>query len=231
MWWVFWEPGWEDGYYLLEHATDEVVLHVPADLGYDDRVSLDRIADLDDRGDVLELIDPSGCVVDTANVDDPERDGWIAGNLWPTATMERTDPFEPDLDENWHANLGLVRTEFDGWANLIHGTPKHENSPILSDAVAAQGFRVTRHPMGEQIVLRFDPLPEWPADKRLWRVLVTRPPWDEILEADWSIGVGEDGDLLVEIAVNGLPLDQEIHAWVRTPSGDLLFAPFKLYPY
>jgi len=230
-WWVFWEPGWRDDFFLIARETDESVLHVPADLIYNEQLPLDRIADFDDRSDVIELVDPTGCVVDTANADDPERDGWIAGTLWPTATMERSDPLEIDLDENWHTNLGLVRTEFDAWGDLIHGTPKHENSPVLSEAVAAQGLEATRHPMGEPIHLWFDPLPEWPADVALWRILVTRPPSDEILETDWSLSVAEAGDVLLEIAVNWLPLDEEIHVWVRTPSGDLLFAPFLLYPY
>ena len=145
--------------------------------------------------------------------------------------MERTDPLELDLDENWHTNLGLVRTEMDAWAQLIHGTPKHENSPILSEAVAAQGIEPTSVPMGEPILLRFDPLPEWPADPGLWYVLVTRPPVDETLDADWTLDTMESGDLAVEIDVRGLPLDEPIHVWVRTPSGDVLFAPFLLYPY
>ncbi|MFC2078130.1 Ig-like domain-containing protein, partial [Candidatus Bipolaricaulota bacterium] len=230
-WWVFWQPEWRDDFYLIERETDEPVLHVDADLIYEEELPLDRVADLDDRGDVIELVDPTGCIVDTANADDPDRDGWIAGNLWPTATMERTDPFELDLGENWHTNLGLVRTEMDAWGNLIHGTPKHENSPILSEAVASQGLEAIRHPMGEPILLRFDPLPEWPTDRALWHVLVTGPPADEILEAEWTISLAEDGTILIEIVPNRLPLNEEIYVWARTPSGDLLFVPYLLYPY
>jgi len=118
----------------------------------------------------------------------------------------------------------------DAWGQLIHGTPKHENSPILAEAVAA-AIEPSSVPMGEAIVLRFEPLPEWPVDERLWRVLVTRPPNDEVHEAEWTIGASEAGDILVEIATNRLPLDVEFHVWVRTPSGDVLFAPFLLYPY
>jgi len=230
-WWVFWEPDWRDDFFLIERETDEPVLHIGADLIYGEELPLDRIADLDDLGDVIELVDPSGCIVDTANADTPERDGWIAGALVPAATMERSDPSDFDLDENWHTNLGLVRTEIDAWGNLIHGTPKRENSPILSEAVAAEGIGPTPAPMGEPIVLRFDPLPEWPTDRELWRVVVTRPPHDEVLEADWTIALSEDGDILIEIATNWLPLNEELHVWVRTPSGDLLFAPSLLYPY
>ena len=62
-------------------------------------------------------------------------------------------------------------------------------------------------------------------------MLVTGPPTDEILEAEWVISPAADGTTLVVIAVNRLPLNQEVHVWVRTPSGDVLFAPFTLYPY
>ena len=63
------------------------------------------------------------------------------------------------------------------------------------------------------------------------RVVVTRPPQDEVLEAEWTLGEDDDGSVVVEVAANRLPLNVEIHVWVRTPSGDLLFAPFLLYPY
>ena len=230
-WWVFWDAEPRDDYFLLERETDLCVLHVPADQVYEQDLPLDRIAALDDRGELIELIDPFGCVVDTANASDPDRGSWPAGNAWPSASMERVDAPLGDLQETWHTNLGLVRAEMDAWAQLIHGTPKHENSPILAAAVEAQGIEPTAHPMGEPIVLRFDPLPEWPADAHLWRVVVTKPPADEIIEAEWSLVVGDDGDLRLELAIHRLPLDQDIHVWVRTPSGDLLFAPLVLYPY
>jgi len=61
--------------------------------------------------------------------------------------------------------------------------------------------------------------------------MVTRPPDDEVLETDWSIDLSEDGDITIEVAVNRPPLNMDLHIWVRTPSGDLLFAPVLLYPY
>jgi len=230
-WWVSWDAEWRDDLFLAERAPGEAVLHIPADLVYEDGLLLGRVADLDDRGEVIQLIDPFGCVVDTANAEDPGRAQWIAGSLWPTGTMERTDSSAPDLDENWHTNLGLVRAEMDAWGQLIRGTPKYENSPILADAVSSHGIEPTSHPMGEPILLRLDPLPEWPADDRLWRIVVTRPPNDQILDAEWSIGNAQDGALVAELDASRLPLDEEFHVWVRTPSGDLLFAPFLLDPY
>jgi len=230
-WWVFWEADWRDDFFLLERETDEPVLHIEADLIYPDELPLGRIAYLDDRGDVLELVMPSGCIADTANAADSGRSEWAAGHLEPTATMERTNPLERDLADNWHTNLGLIRAEMDAWANLIHGTPKHENSPILSEAVAAQGIEPTRHPMSEPILLRFDALPEWPAARGLWYVVVTHPTSDTVLKPTWTIRTEESGGLAIEVAANALPINEEIHVWVRTPSGDLLCAPVLLYPY
>jgi hypothetical protein len=228
-WWVFWEPEWRDDFFLIERETDEAVLHVSADLIYDEELSLDRVAHLDDRGDVIELVDPTGCVVDTANADELERDGWVAGMLWPPATMERTDPTESDLDANWHTNLGLVRSELDVWGDFVHGTPKRENSPILSEAVTSQGLTATVHVIGDLVELRFDALPEWPADDALWRVLVLRSPSDEVVDTDWALGVTDNGDIAIRILVDGLT-HGEIHVWVRTPSGDLLVAPISISP-
>jgi len=76
--------------------------------------------DLSDLGEILELVDPAGNVVDTANADRPDRDGWAAGyglhGALPFATMERMDPSLPDLDHYWDANQHVV----------IHGLDANE---------------------------------------------------------------------------------------------------------
>ncbi len=230
-WWGHWGSAPRDDFFLLERETDETVLGIDADQIYAEEIPLDRVADLADQGDVIELLDPTGCVVDTANGDVPDQDGWPAGTLLPAATMERIDPLVPDLHENWHTNLGLVRAAIDARGDLIHGTPKNENSPILSEAIKAQGIEPMSRPMGEPILLRFGAISEWPADRALWHVAVTRPAADTVLEAEWTITAEESGDLIVEVTTNTLPLNEELHVWVRTPSGDLLLAPVLLYPY
>ncbi|HUT87673.1 MAG TPA: Ig-like domain-containing protein, partial [Candidatus Heimdallarchaeota archaeon] len=131
-WLPLWEAvAFEDGFYLLERATDRVINDVRADLVYDDRLPLGRVLDLSDEGEVLELIDPLGCVVDTANADEPDRDGWAAGDVETVATMERTDSTVEDLDENWHTNLGVFTRGVDVSGKIILGTPRSENSPII----------------------------------------------------------------------------------------------------
>jgi len=227
-WWVFWDLDWRDDFLLIVRGTDSSILHTPADLVYDAVTPIDATSGLDDSGAEMELIDPRGRLIDRVSTG---AGGWAAGESEWSGSMERTDPHEPDSERAWHTNLGLVRVEMDAWGNLIHGTPKHENSPVFAEAVAAEDIGPTSAPMGEPILVRFDPLPEWPADERMWRVVVTRPPLDEVLEAEWSLIEADDGAILVEVAVNRLPLNEEIHIWARTPSGDVLFAPFLFYPY
>jgi len=228
-WWVFWDQDPREDLFLLERDSDEAVLHVMADLVYEAELPLRRVAELDDRGDVLELVDPSGCVVDTANADDAEPNGWTAGSVELAATMERSNPFEIDLDRNWHTNLGMIRTEFDAWGDFIHGTPKAENSIILSEVVRPLGFAPVRHSTEERIVLRFNPRPEWPVDSALWQVLVTRPGPEYVAEVEWTIEVADSGDTEIRVSLEGLR-NGEIYVWVRTPSGDVLIAPFGIGP-
>lgn len=120
------------GYFLLERSIDDVVEDIPADLIYADRLPCGLLLELPDAGAVIELVDPYGCIADTANVDYPERDGWAAGNRIVFATMERTDPNGPDVDRNWHTNNGLFVRGLDASGNPVVGTPRDVNSrPIV----------------------------------------------------------------------------------------------------
>ncbi|MDD5264857.1 MAG: Ig-like domain-containing protein, partial [Candidatus Bipolaricaulis sp.] len=119
------------GYYLVERRTDDVVRDVLADLVYDDRLPLGRVLDLTDDGDVMELVDRNGCTADTANADNPDRIGWVAGSAVTTWTMERSDANGSDLDENWHSNLGVFTWGRDAAQGRILGTPRGPNSPTL----------------------------------------------------------------------------------------------------
>ncbi|TFH07031.1 MAG: lamin tail domain-containing protein, partial [Candidatus Atribacteria bacterium] len=218
-------------YLLVERETDDSVFSREADLIYEDTMPLGRIADFDDRGEVIELIDPTGCIVDTANREETVRDGWAAGALVPAATMERTDPFEPDTDENWHTNLGLLRNDWDVAMGFLHGTPKRPNSPLLSRD--AEGLRVepTSHPVGEPFVIPFEARPEWPVDSTAWHVVVTMPGSEVAIPVEWMIEELTTGEPQVIVQTSILPLNVTLYLWVRTPTGDVLFAPYLLYPY
>lgn len=109
------------GFYLLERTDDETISDIEADLIY--------TGSLSNSGEVLELKDPEGNVVDTANGNGGE---WPAGTASqadvPYASMERVDPTASDTDDNWASNDGVIQSGRDKDGNLINGTPKAENS-------------------------------------------------------------------------------------------------------
>ncbi len=84
---------------------------------------------------MLELVDPAGNVVDTANADNPERDGWAVGyGLYgapPFGTMERIDPSLPDLDANWDANHYIVINGLDARETCLVATARTTNEQLL----------------------------------------------------------------------------------------------------
>lgn len=109
------------GLYLLEQGDDDVVLDVDADLIYDGLLPLD--------GARIELQNPEGAVVDTANND---RGPWPAGSRENDegTSMERDEPhMKPELDELWHDNNQIDINGFDRNNNEIDGTPRQDNSP------------------------------------------------------------------------------------------------------
>jgi len=218
-------------HHLIEIGADDRVLPEIADLilPWEDEFGL--TVRLPDEGALIELIGPTGCLADTANIERLGDEGWSSGSDAPPATMERTDPFSEDADENWHMNLGLVRTGIDAFGNLVHGTPSQPNSPLLAESLSGFDYASIQVPMGEPIVLSFgDPVLR-PADERLWHVVVTQGPRDEVLEVVWAASEQVDGSTAIVIQSNALPLNTTLNVWVRTPMGEVLFVPIFLYPY
>jgi len=141
-----------NGYYLLERQQDETVSDITADLIYD--TVPPHPLDLSDLGDVIELLDTDGIVIDTANADHPERDGWIAGTggdgAPPFGTMERIDPFGPDTDDNWATNRHLIVNGLDAAVVELTATAAMINENTLIETLAGespvlidQGDRIT----------------------------------------------------------------------------------------
>lgn len=111
------------GYYLMERTDDTTVNDIEADLIY--------TGGLRNGGETLELVDPAGNVVDTANA--PLEEGWLAGTagtdeMLPYATMERINGRGPDRADNWASNTGSPRNGLDAAGNPLNGTPKARNS-------------------------------------------------------------------------------------------------------
>lgn len=134
------------GLFLLERGHDEVVRDIPADLIYP-KVMLVGTKEIpllfSLEGDVVELLDPTGRVVDTANADPRRPRGWAAGDARTHATMERRSPYLPDLDEHWWTNLGLVVQGVDAKEQEIRGTPLSLNEPELLN-LAGEAVVLTR---------------------------------------------------------------------------------------
>ena len=116
------EPG---GYFLLERTDDDTVSDVPADLIYTNTLIND--------GMMLNLLDQTGAVIDTAN--DGQESGWAAGTIKegeiPCATMERIDPTGPDVASNWASNNGLITCGHDAAGEAMNGTPRAKNSATI----------------------------------------------------------------------------------------------------
>ena len=112
-------------YFLLERTNDETVSDVPADLTYTGALNNSEV--------VLNLLDATGAVVDTANAG--VESGWAAGNNKegeiPYATMERIDPAGPDVASNWASNNGLITCGHDAAGEPINGTPRAKNSATI----------------------------------------------------------------------------------------------------
>jgi len=113
------------GYFLLERSDDDTVSDVPADLIYTGGLNNSEV--------LLNLLDQTGAVVDTANAG--VEKGWAAGSIGkveiPYATMERIDPTGTDVASNWASNNGLITCGHDATGEVINGTPRAKNSATI----------------------------------------------------------------------------------------------------
>jgi len=100
------------GFFLLERTDDTTVFDIPADQVYTGALSND--------GETLDLISPSGLIIDTVNVD---GGAWPAGNFSSRISMERLGEFDI-----WSTNNGYYTNGIDFSGNPINGTPKFANS-------------------------------------------------------------------------------------------------------
>ncbi len=108
------------GYFLLERSTDSAVSDITADQIYSGALSND--------GRILQLLSPSGQVIDTAN---GNGGAWPAGSASPAyCSMERRAvggaPMQ-DSDVSWITNTSVLKNGKDANGNDICGTPKNIN--------------------------------------------------------------------------------------------------------
>ena len=108
-------------YFLLERTDDSTIADIAANQIY--------TGSLANGGERLELLDPSGAVVDSANGD---GGGWPAGDASSRSSMERRGG--ADIGGNWGTFVGFGGTGHDTAGNPIGGTPRQLNSILIATA-------------------------------------------------------------------------------------------------
>jgi hypothetical protein len=106
--------------YLLERSDDTTISDIRADLIY--------TGSLNNGGETLVLKDPSGAVIDTANI---VGGSWPAGDAGTRASMERLGG--GDHPGNWRTWNGRYSVGHDSAGNPIAGTPKQATSLVWDD--------------------------------------------------------------------------------------------------
>ena len=106
------------GYYLLERKEDSVIRDIGADALYT------LAGGFNNKGEKLELLNPSGEKVDEVDA----SDGWFAGDNDKYRSMERVDPTKNGSDPaNWQSNQGYRLTGLNaGWLH-VYGSPRQSN--------------------------------------------------------------------------------------------------------
>ncbi|MEW6568079.1 MAG: lamin tail domain-containing protein [Chloroflexota bacterium] len=110
------------GFFLLERTDDTAISDITADQTY--------TGSLRDGGETLWLRDPSGAIVDTANL---QGGSWPAGSSSSKASMERRGG--EDLRGNWGSYTGYYGQSHDAAGNPIAGTPRASNSLLIPTPV------------------------------------------------------------------------------------------------
>jgi hypothetical protein len=110
-------------FYLLERTDDTTIDDIDADKIYS--------GNLKNTGEALRLKDPSGALIDSANID---GSGWPAGDTTTRASMERRGG--SDIPGNWGTFTGYGGNGHDIDGNPIRGTPRQPNSLFASTPTA-----------------------------------------------------------------------------------------------
>ena len=124
------------GYFLLERTDDNSVPNITADQIY--------TGALTDTGEILELKDAGGNLIDSVNC----SSGWFVGDKDTKQTMERKDPSVSGNDaNNWQNSQNPGGTPKAQNSSLISG--EEESGPEITSAPASGGAPANQPPKAE----------------------------------------------------------------------------------
>ncbi|MFC2105366.1 lamin tail domain-containing protein, partial [Candidatus Bipolaricaulota bacterium] len=182
----------DESYMLLERKSDLTISNVDANIIYDDVAPYSL--ELSNEGDIIELLDADGEIVDTANAFPSYYGNWPAGNALTRGTMERIDPLGPDERDNWHTNLGIITRGVDANGRPLIASADVVNSQTLEEMELFVDLNAVNTLPGARLDVGLDLLREvrretgWP-----W-IRVTRPGYEVAADA-----AGGGGQLAVPV--------------------------------
>lgn len=123
-------------YFLLERTDDNTISNITADQIY--------TGNLNNAGEVLILSNKDGGIVDIIG---KSAQAWFGGNNQEKLSMERVDAsIAKNVEENWTSFSGSSYPGLDANNNFINGTPKSENSIVITTATGGIGGDSTEPP-------------------------------------------------------------------------------------
>jgi hypothetical protein len=189
------------GLFLLERTDDTTVLDLAADQIYTGPLSND--------GESLELLDPSGTVIDTAN---SAGGAWPAGSVASHASMERLAG--PDGPGSWQTFTGCWSTGVDAEGAPVAGTPRYPNSMPCPSATSSPTLSAASATPTATVTLTSTPSPQ-PTPAALHSILIH--------EVAWGGTVADSSDEWIELHNPG-PDPVDLQGWRLTDDGDLAIA-------
>jgi hypothetical protein len=189
-----------DRYFLLERTDDTTVSDIKADQFF--------TGDIGNSGEILQLLDPSNTIIDTANSDG----GTWPGNSTTLGSLERRGVIA-DSETAWITNTGVVRNGRDANNNPINGTPTQPNWALTVTPTASLTPTRTRTPTPPPTKTR-TPTPLPPPPLIVINEFVPRPGHD--WNGDGIVNVGDEYiELLnhgvIDVDLSGYSLDDEVN--------------------
>ena len=214
----------EKPFFLAERRHDETVSDVPSEyagLVYH-ASSWPMEIPLSDEGAIIELVNTSGEVVDTANAYVADISSWPAGDRFGR-TMERIDPLGPDEPWNWRTNEGIIAFHQDARKTPLFATSWNPNEPVIEWTMLPRWWmgQVSAIERGQLLPI---PLPIPYSEALGGQLAVKVATTSELI--DTSIVQMTEEHILIDTAE--LPRGEEYRVWVILRPGLTVFVPFKL---